>query len=132
MADPHPKAKLRPRALIIDDEVTITNALRRHMQGDHDVTVENNPVAAIAAIRAGARFDVILCDLMMPKQNGVQVYRELCAIAPDQAAVMILMSGGSVPRDAADLLATGKVANLIKPFDLEDLRALIARLPTSS
>ena len=118
--------------LIIDDEVTITNALRRHLQLDHEVTVENDPVAALELLRGGATFDVILCDMMMPKLNGAQLHRELTMFAPAQAAVTILMTGGSVPRDAVELLATGRVANLTKPFDLDELRALIRTLPTSS
>ncbi len=126
------QAKPRPRVLIIDDEVTITNALRRHLQSDHDVTVQNDPVAALAMIKDGAAFDVILCDMMMPKLNGAQLHRELVVIAPGQAAVTILMTGGSVPRDAIELLATGRVANLTKPFDLDELRALIRTLHTSS
>ncbi len=124
--------KARPRVLIIDDEVTITNALRRHLQSDHEVTVENDPVAALTLLKGGASFDVILCDVMMPKLNGAQLHRELAAIAPAQAAVTILMTGGSVPRDAVELLATGRVANLTKPFDLDELRALIRTLHTSS
>ena len=131
MGDPeHPKA--RPRILIIDDEVTITNALRRHLQSDHDVTVENDPLVALALLEGGATFDVILCDMMMPKMNGAQLHRELAAFAPGQAAVTILMTGGSVPREAIELLATGRIANLTKPFDLDELRLLIRSLHTSS
>jgi CheY-like chemotaxis protein len=123
---------VRPRVLIIDDEVTITNALRRHLSSDHDVTIENDPVAALALLRGGAVFDVILCDVMMPKLNGAQLHRELVAFAPAQAAVTILMTGGSLPHDAVELISTGRVANLNKPFDLDTLRALILTLPTSS
>lgn len=121
-----------PRIFIIDDEVTITNALRRHLQTDHEVTVENDPVAALALLRTGTTFDVILCDMMMPKLNGAQLHRELVTFAPAQAAVMILMTGGSMPRDAVELLATGGVANLTKPFDLDELRTLIRGLPSPS
>jgi len=119
-----------PRLLIIDDEVTITNALRRHLQCDHEVTVQNDPVAALAHLREGARFDVILCDMMMPKMNGAQLHRELTTFAPALAAATIIMTGGSVPRDAVELLASGRVANLNKPFDLDELRALIRSLHT--
>lgn len=132
MADRESPERPRPRILIVDDEVTITNALRRHLQTDHEVTVHNDPAAALAVIREGARFDAILCDMMMPKLSGARFYRDLLAFAPGQAAVMILMTGGSLPRDGIELLATGTVSNLTKPFDLEELRALIRTLPTSS
>ena len=35
--------------------------------------------------RAGERFDVILCDLMMPEMTGMDLYAELGRLAPDQA-----------------------------------------------
>lgn len=40
---------------------------------------------------------------------------------------MVLMTGGSIPPDAADLLASG-MPSLPKPFQLEELRAVIAGL----
>jgi DNA-binding response OmpR family regulator len=131
VGDPQ-QPKARPRVLIIDDEVTLTNALRRHLQSDHDVAVENDPVAALALLKAGTTFDAILCDMMMPKLNGAQLHRELATFAPGQAAVTIMMTGGSVPREALELLASGRIANLTKPFDLDELRALIRSLHTSS
>ncbi|MBL0216168.1 MAG: PAS domain-containing protein [Myxococcales bacterium] len=125
----HPTQPLgRVKVLIIDDEVTITNALRRHLQPDHDVTVENDPIAALALIRDGGAFDVILCDLIMPRMNGVQLHRELTAISPAQAAATILMTGGSVPKDAVELLASGRIANLTKPFDLDHLRTMMGTM----
>ena len=129
---PRAAQAMRPRVLIIDDEVTITNALRRYLSSDHDVTVENDPLAALALLREGTAFDVILCDLVMPRMNGVQLHRELSVIAPGQAAATILMSGGSVPRDAVELIASGRVPNLSKPFDLDELRLLIEAVRTRS
>ena len=111
------RGRARPRVLIIDDEVTITNALRRFLAHEHDVTVYNDPLAALVLIRDGVAFDVILCDLMMPRMNGVQLHLELARIAPGQAASTILMTGGSLPREAIEHLARGNVPNLAKPFD---------------
>ena len=71
---------------------------------------------------------MILCDLMMPRMTGVQLHRELTAIDPAQAAATILMTGGSVPPDAVELLASGRVANLTKPFDLDHLRTIMGTM----
>jgi CheY-like chemotaxis protein len=118
---------VRARVLIVDDEVVITTALRRALSFDHDVTVMNSPVEALALLRGGREFDVILCDLLMPQMSGVQLHRELLQLSPRQAAATVLMTGGTVPPDAADLFASG-VRNLAKPFNLDDLRAVIAQL----
>ena len=117
----------RTRVLIVDDDKVITSALRRVLSGEHDVTVMNLPVDALALVRDGERFDVILCDVVMPVMSGVQLYRAIAEIAPEQAALTVLMTGGSVPRDAVELLAGG-MPSLPKPFDLDQLRGVIAQL----
>lgn len=113
------------RVLIIDDDVSITNALRRNLSADHEVTVLNDPLDALALLRSGGQFDVILCDLIMPRMTGVQLHRALMEIAPAQAAATILMTGGKVPRDACELFDAGRARNITKPFDLDHLRSLI-------
>lgn len=118
---------MRGRVLIVDDEVVITNALRRLLSTEHEVTVANDPAHALALVREGREFDVILCDLMMPGMTGVQLHHELVQIAPRQAAATVLMTGSVVPRDAADLLANG-VPNLAKPFGADELRAVIRQV----
>lgn len=117
----------RTRVLIVDDDKVITGALRRLLSLDHDVTVANAGADALALIRDGKEFHVILCDVIMPGMSGVQVHKALEEFAPAQAAAMILMTGGSVPRDAVELIARG-MPNLPKPFDVDQLRAAIRQL----
>lgn len=118
---------MRARVLIVDDEVVITSALRRALSHEHEVTVLNSALEALALLRGGSEFDVILCDLMMPRMSGAQLYREVARFSPRQAAATVLMTGGLVPPDAADLLASG-VRRLAKPFNLDELRTVIAQL----
>lgn len=117
----------RTRVLIVDDDRVITSALRRLLSGEHDVTVSNDPVETLALVRGGQRFDVILCDLLMPGMTGVQLYRAIAEVAPEQAALTVLMTGGSVPRDAVELIAKG-MPTLPKPFDHDQLRDVIRQL----
>jgi len=117
----------RTSVLIVDDDAVITRALRRLLASDHDVTIANHPAEALALVRAGQWFDAILCDVVMPAMSGVQLHRELAALSPAQAAATILMTGGSIPRDAAELLASG-IPALPKPFDLDQLHGALAQL----
>jgi CheY-like chemotaxis protein len=117
----------RTRVLIVDDDKVITSALRRLLSREHDVTTTNDPAEALALVRAGQRYHAILCDLVMPAMSGVQLHRELAALSPDQAAATILMTGGAIPRDAADLLAGG-MPSLPKPFDIDELRRILKQL----
>jgi len=87
----------------------------------------SDPADALALIREGCEFDVILCDLIMPGMTGVQLYRAIAELSPSQAARMVLMTGGSVPRDAVELIARG-TPSLPKPFDLDQLHQVIRQL----
>src|SRR5262249_17450742 len=85
----------RGRLLIVDDEVVFANSLRRMLARDHDVTVANSGRAALELFRAGERYDVILCDLMMPEITGMDLHVQLSQQAPEQAERMIFMTGGA-------------------------------------
>src|SRR5690606_11143003 len=79
----------RSRLLIVDDEPMVANALRRTLSAEHDVVICHAATEAIERIRAGERFDVILCDLMMPELTGMDLHDVLAADAPEQAARML-------------------------------------------
>jgi len=123
---PRPVPTRRYRILVVDDEPMITSALQRIL-GDHDVIVSNSARPAMDAIVAGARYDVILCDLMMPNMNGLDLHDELARIAPDQAARTIVMTGGTFSVDVRARLVESGVVQIDKPFDVDRLRELVAR-----
>ena len=75
--------------------------------------------------RAGDRFDVILCDLMMPLMTGAQLRAELVATAPDQADRMIFITGGALDPVSEALL--GEVEYFEKPCDVAQLREAVRR-----
>jgi CheY-like chemotaxis protein len=84
-----------------------------------------DPAAALRQIGDGARYDVILCDLMMPNATGMDIYGVLSKSAPDQAANMIFMTGGAFTAKARAFLDDVDNARLEKPFDINHLRALV-------
>ena len=79
-------------------------------------------------IGAGQKFDAILCDLNMPGMSGRELYLELTACAPDQAARVVFTSGGACSAIDAAFAETRPI--IMKPFDREALgRALTQWLP---
>jgi CheY-like chemotaxis protein len=117
----------RARVLLIDDEAVIAGALQRVLSHEHDVTLLTSGRNALDALRAGTRFDVILCDLVMPEVSGIDVHAELERIAPDQAQRMIFLTGGAFSGRFQQFLA--RIANpwFEKPCNLQELRAAIRR-----
>ena len=72
--------KLRlPRVLhvlVVDDDPLVSRALARAL-GDCEVVVTSDARDALASIESGERFDVIVCDLMMPDMTGMDLYDAL-------------------------------------------------------
>ncbi len=115
----------RGRVLVIDDEELLGNAARRILQSEHEVIVTVSARQAVAWIEAGQRFDVIVCDVMMPDLNGRDFYLKLREIAPALADRIIFMTGGAFTPRAREFLAEVENARLAKPFDPISLRNLV-------
>ena len=115
------------RVVIVDDDVLYTSSLRRIFSNEHEVTVCNDARAALARIRAGETFDVILCDLMMPEMTGAELHAELREISVSVADEMIFITGGAFSPSSQQFLE--RITNLCfeKPCDLKDLRAAVRR-----
>lgn len=110
------------RVLVIDDEEMIRLILQRALKA-HDVTVTENAGDALAEIARGARFDAILCDLMMPVMTGIEFHQALTQDFPDQAGALIFLTGGAFSAETAAFLGSVPNKQLSKPFDVVKLRA---------
>ena len=118
----------RGRVLVVDDEPAVGSAVRRTLAREHDVRVLSSAVEALDLFRAGERFDVIVCDLMMPKMSGMELHAELARIAPDQARRMVLLTGGAFTPSAQQFLDRVPNARVEKPFEAASLRVLVRGL----
>lgn len=113
----------RGRLLIVDDEVLFASSLRRMFSNEHEVSVVHCASDAIGMLRAGIRFDAILCDLQMPEITGMELYQELRRFAPEQAECMIFLTGDAFSERAQHFLDEIPNRWFEKPCSLELLRA---------
>lgn len=120
-------ATRRGRILIVDDEALVASVIRRVLAREHDVVTVLVATEALAMCAAGERFDLILCDLMMPVMTGMDLYREMMLVAPDQAAKMIFLTGGAFTDSARAFLTDPPKEYIEKPFDSANLRAIVQR-----
>jgi PAS domain S-box-containing protein len=116
------------RVLVIDDEPMILGALKRALGADYQVTCAGDGRSALDRFVAGERFDVVLCDLMMPELTGMDLHGELARIAPAQLDRMIFITGGAFTPKAREFLDRVPNARVDKPVDVQSLRALIRNL----
>jgi CheY-like chemotaxis protein len=107
--------------LVVDDEAAITSLLTRALGSQAcDVTAVKGGRAALSALER-ERFDLVLCDLMMPEMSGEEVYREATRRWPQLARRFAFMTGGAFTARGRQFLASVPAPVLEKPFRIEDL-----------
>jgi len=115
----------RGRILIIDDEPLLGAAVRRMLAAEHDTDIVTAASEALARIARGDRFDVILCDLMMPQMTGMDFYEALTRAAPEQVMRLVFMTGGAFTPASREFLDRVPNARIEKPFEVQNLRLMV-------
>ncbi len=119
-------AARRGQVMVVDDEELVVRGVKRILAKEHDITTATAR-EALAICAAGRRFDLILCDLMMPDMTGMDLHEELSRVAPDQANRMIFLTGGAFTARARQFLSETPKEHIEKPFDPANLRAVVRR-----
>ncbi|MEP7121223.1 MAG: PAS domain S-box protein [Byssovorax sp.] len=112
----------RGRVLVIDDEEAMGLLLEHGLGKEHTTTSLTSPRDALEQLEAGERFDVILCDVMMPDLSGPALYQLVRKFAPDQAARIIFMTGAAFSSTDWTFLDGTTHPTLRKPFVLQAVR----------
>lgn len=120
-----PSTAERCRVMLIDDESKLLRILQRAL-ANNEVHSFQSGRAAVDHLRQDPRFDVILCDLLMPQMSGMQFYEHLREEFPMLVDRVIFMSGGTFTEEADRFAATCNRPMLAKPFGIDELRNLIA------
>jgi CheY-like chemotaxis protein len=116
----------RFRILVVDDDARVAGAVRESLVDAYTMVVEMDPAAALGRLARGERFDLILCDLMMPGLTGMDLHEAVGRLDPAQAARMVFMTGGAFTGRAHAFLADPARVWLAKPFDPLELRQFVA------
>jgi DNA-binding NtrC family response regulator len=117
------------RVLVVDDEPDIRTVVRLSLEkGDYEVLEAENGEQAIETINDGENrllLDVVMCDVRMPKINGIGAIAYFRANYP--RVPLIVLTGFPDTEMAASLFRQGVVDYLVKPVESETLRASVAR-----
>jgi two-component system chemotaxis response regulator CheY len=117
------------RILVVDDEENIRKVLRMTLtKAGYDVVEAEDGEKGIAAIRSGDNpllLDTIICDIRMPKVNGVEAIAYFRAQFP--SVPVIVLTGHPDPALATSLLKQGVVEYLTKPIEPEKLVAVVSK-----
>ncbi|MFW6050647.1 MAG: response regulator [Myxococcota bacterium] len=113
------------RVLVIDDEPMMGTTLRMALADEHEVVIVDSGEDARRLLEDDRGFDAIVCDLMMPDVSGMELHALLEASAPHLARRMIFMTGGAYTDAARRFLEGVDNPRIQKPFDVDELLALV-------
>ncbi|RYU82478.1 sigma-54-dependent transcriptional regulator [Hymenobacter persicinus] len=108
-----------PRILIIDDEKAIRNTLKEILEYESYTVdqAEDGPSGLDLMIKN--KYDVVLCDIKMPKMDGLEVLERAQLASPDSAFIMVSAHGNI--ETAVDATKKGAFDFIQKPPDLNRL-----------
>ncbi len=110
--------KLKKSVLIVDDEVSVREALRQILKRFYEVHIAANGEEALQCVRRES-IDLVTLDLKMPKMSGIEVLREIKKIKEDVEVIIITAYGN--PDNAGEALYYGAGDFIAKPFDVSDV-----------
>ena len=111
--------------LVVDDEESVATTIEAILKMDgHDVTAVTSGTEAVRLLNE-RQYDVVLTDLRLGDMDGVDILREVQRTSPDTAAIML--TGYASLESAVAALRSGAYDYLMKPSDVEELRATVNR-----
>ena len=107
-----------PHVLVVDDDQKIRELLRRYLcENGFRVTPAADAAAARAAMR-GLSFDIVLLDVMMPGENGLDLAKDLKS---SLSVPILMLTARSESEDRIAGLEAGVDDYLPKPFEPREL-----------
>jgi CheY-like chemotaxis protein len=116
----------RGHVLAIDDDPRVGKVLARMLTQEHEALVLTSAQEALDHLTLGERFDLILCDIVMPQMTGMDFYNRIGSIAPELAERVVFITGGGHMPCIEAFLSQPTIRWMDKPFPpLEEFRRVV-------
>ncbi len=116
---------MKPTLLIVDDEPSVLEVLSILLKDEgYEISTASSLTAARARL-ANERPDLVLCDILMPDGNGLDLLREIKAGNPSTSVVM--MTAYTSTKAAIEAMKLGAYDYVSKPFNNEELKVVVQK-----
>jgi len=113
---------MRASMLIVDDEPSILEFLAMLFESEGFAVETSRSAAEAQRALASKSYDLVLCDILMPDGNGLDLLKEIKGASPNTAVVM--MTAFTSTKTAIEAMKLGAYDYVSKPFDVEELKII--------
>jgi DNA-binding NtrC family response regulator len=120
-----PEERMTFKILIVDDEPAARHGLRRALgAAPYDIVEAGDGAAALEEVERSSP-DLMVCDLQMPRMDGLSLMKALAG-RPDAPPVIVITAHGS-ERVAVEAMKSGAYDYLSKPYEVDELRCAVEK-----
>ncbi len=113
------------RILVIDDEKSLCDLLAVVFKKEgYEVKTTPSPNQGLELVK-NESFDLLISDIKLPELSGMEVLRKVRKMQPELPVIMITAYG--TIKEAVEALKIGALDYIIKPFDVDELKILVAK-----
>ncbi len=120
----------RPKILVTDDDEDLRHVITRFLEIAEFETYEaSNGIECVNQLRAHADIGLVILDVVMPEQEGIETLNIIRREFPEVKLLMISGGGRSFPADYLSIAKSlGANETLSKPFHSEELISVVKKL----
>jgi two-component system response regulator PilR (NtrC family) len=114
---------MSPRLLVVDDEQSLTEFLNLLFEEEGYAVDRANSVTEARQKIPVKTYDVVLCDILMPDGNGLELLKEIRECQP--LTVVIMMTAYTSDKSHIEAMKNGAFGYISKPFDIDELKVVV-------
>jgi DNA-binding NtrC family response regulator len=115
---------MKKRVLLVDDEPGIRASLKVILEPTYEVVCAAEAQEGLDMFRRGSP-DLVLLDLILPGADGLALLETMRA--EDRSIPVIMLTAMKTVKSAVDAMKLGAADYVTKPFDIEELRLIVAK-----
>ncbi|MGH9751050.1 MAG: sigma-54-dependent transcriptional regulator [Candidatus Polarisedimenticolia bacterium] len=111
------------RILIVDDEKGMRDFLSIMLRKEGYAVTAADAVEPANVLVSRGDFDLVISDIALPSQSGLEVLKHSKSVSPETPVIMITAYAST--ESAIEALKLGAYDYIIKPFDVEELKIIV-------